>query len=58
MKQLIAYGRADGLHQLDGVIFRDNQVMLALCRDLGFSIDAATAGQDVVRARLRLDPGE
>ena len=58
MKQLIAYGRADGLHQLDGVIFRDNQVMLALCRDLGFSIDAATAGQDVVRARLTLDPGD
>ncbi len=55
MRQLIAYGRADGLQRLDGLIFKENQVMLALCRELGFTVEPTAAGQDLVRARLTLD---
>ncbi|MDR3475467.1 MAG: bifunctional acetate--CoA ligase family protein/GNAT family N-acetyltransferase [Devosia sp.] len=54
MHRLIDYGRADGLQQLDGLIFRENQVMLALCRDLGFAVEAEPSNPALVRARLNI----
>jgi acetyltransferase len=56
LRRLIEYGRADGLKRLDGVIFRENQVMLALCRDLGFAVDTDASNADLVRAQLDIAP--
>jgi len=52
MRRLIDYARADGLSRLDGQILRENTVMQALCRDLGFTLDADPAAPTLLRATL------
>ena len=54
MHRLIDYGRADGLQRLDGLIFRDNDVMLALCSDLGFVVETDPTNGSLVRASLAI----
>jgi acetyltransferase len=53
MQQLIAYARARGTGVLDGAVLRDNEQMIKLCRDLGFTLkeddDDSTAYQAVLR---------
>ena len=38
MQQLIAYATARGIGALHGAVLRDNEQMLKLCRDLGFTL--------------------
>ncbi|MDP1731722.1 MAG: bifunctional acetate--CoA ligase family protein/GNAT family N-acetyltransferase [Devosia sp.] len=54
MHQLIDYARADGLARLDGLILRENERMLALCRELGFTIASEPSDLTLLRARLPL----
>ena len=51
MQTIIDYARSEGLCAIEGQVLRDNTTMLAMCRELGFSIqnDADDAGIAVVR---------
>jgi acetyltransferase len=55
MSRLIAYARGRGLRTLFGGVLRDNRTMLALCRDLGFTITPTEDEPTVLRASLELD---
>jgi acetyltransferase len=39
MRHLIAYATAEGLSTLHGSVLRENQTMLQMCRELGFSVN-------------------
>jgi acetyltransferase len=54
MQLLIDYARAEGLKYLSGQVLRENATMLAMCRELGFSIgsDVQDAGIAVVSLDL------
>jgi acetyltransferase len=52
MKRLIAYAKARGTALLFGDILRDNTVMIAMCRELGFRLEQGEA--NVVHATLAL----
>jgi acetyltransferase len=53
LQRLIQYARDRGLSELTGEVLEDNVKMLALCRALGFRLDAATPG-GAIRASLSL----
>jgi acetyltransferase len=55
MSRLIAYARKRGLRLLFGSVLRDNQTMLSLCRELGFSISPAVDEPTLFRVSLDLD---
>jgi len=38
MSMMLEYARADGLRFVEGQVLRENTVMLAMCRELGFAI--------------------
>jgi acetyltransferase len=38
MQTLIEYARAEGLRTIEGQVLRENATMMAMCRELGFSI--------------------
>ena len=50
----VRYARELGLARLHGVILRENAPMLGLARALGFALEPAGEGPDVVRATLKL----
>jgi acetyltransferase len=54
MRRLIDYARQEGLEQLYGAILPDNERMLRICRQLGFSVDERVPGEQLVRASLKL----
>ncbi|MGD9983159.1 MAG: GNAT family N-acetyltransferase, partial [Porticoccaceae bacterium] len=54
MQRSIAYARSRGLHQLQGDVMRDNQVMRRLAANLGFVEEAPPETPDVVRVRLAI----
>ena len=54
MRRLIEYARKEGLAELYGAILPDNERMLRICRELGFSIDGRIPGEQLVRASLKL----
>lgn len=53
LQRLIQYARDRGLSELTGEVLEDNVKMLALCRALGFRLDAATPA-GAIRASLSL----
>jgi acetyltransferase len=55
MQLIIEYARSEGLQQIYGEVLADNVVMLAMCRELGFRIEAAPeqVGVRIVRLLLR-----
>lgn len=55
MRNVIDYARARGLSCLFGDILAENKPMLALCAQLGFTLESKAP--DVVRAALRLSEG-
>ncbi len=55
MSRLIAYARKRGLRLLFGIVLRDNQTMLSLCRELGFTISPAADDPTLFRVSLDLD---
>jgi acetyltransferase len=51
---LIAYARREGLKEIFGYVLRENAAMLAICRKLGFKIDAGASAPEVLDVSLRL----
>ena len=54
MQRLIAYAKERGTGELVGDVLEENARMLALCRELGFSIETQTENRGIVRAFVRL----
>ena len=54
MSRLIDYARKRGLRFLFGSVLRDNQTMLALCRELGFAMSSTEDDPTVFRVSLAL----
>lgn len=54
MQHLIAYARAEGLKQLDGLVLVENTTMLAMSRELGFDVEKEPSDLSVRRATLKL----
>ena len=58
MSKLIAYGRAKGTQHLFGTILADNERMITLARDLGFSLKTDPKDPQAVVASIDLQAGE
>jgi acetyltransferase len=58
MRHLLAYGRERGLDEIVGDILSENQLMLALARDFGFTLAPLSETPQIVRATLTLDGKE
>jgi acetyltransferase len=56
MRHLIDYTRAEGLSRLEGEVLSENQAMLDMCRQLGFTIALDPAVKGVHRIALDLGP--
>ncbi len=54
MRRLIDYARKEGIAQLSGLVLPDNEPMLRLCRDLGFSVQGPLPDEEIVRVSLDL----
>lgn len=54
MNQMIDYARASGLQQIYGEVLARNTTMLAMCRELGFTITAGGEDPSILRATLRV----
>jgi acetyltransferase len=54
MRRIIAYGRARGLPLIYGEVLRENEAMLHVCRELGFTFHDLPDEWDVVEVRLDL----
>jgi acetyltransferase len=54
MQQLIDYGKAEGLQELYGFVLTDNNTMLRMCRELGFTVEAEPDDASVRRVVLEL----
>ena len=54
MRRLIDWGRAQGLHEIEGQILADNQPMLAFIRHLGFTVRRMADDPEVMSATLAL----
>lgn len=52
MKRVVDYAKAFGVAELYGDVFEENTQMLALCKDLGFSVSEAKDG--IVLTALKL----
>lgn len=57
MQLLIEYGKAEGLKCLSGQVLHENTMMLAMCRELGFSITADAKDAGIAIVSLDLAPG-
>ena len=55
MEHVIDYARHRGIREIDGDVLRENQPMLALCRQLGFEEHVDPEERDVIRVTLPLD---
>jgi acetyltransferase len=54
MRHLIAYAVAEGLSILQGSVLRENQTMLQMCRELGFSVNVDMSDPHVCSVALDL----
>jgi len=54
MSRILAYARHRGIGEIHGKVLQENQGMLALCHDLGFSQTESVGEPGVVEVRLTL----
>jgi acetyltransferase len=54
MELIISYARAEGLGRIRGQVLAENTTMLAMCRELGFSLTTDPAERGVVNVDLAL----
>jgi len=54
MQHLIAYARATGIKELFGHVLYENTTMLAMCRELGFSVERDPDDRALRRVTLKL----
>lgn len=57
MQLMLEYARAERLHAITGQVLRENRTMLAMCRELGFSIEGNESIDGVLEVRLPLESG-
>jgi acetyltransferase len=57
MQHLIGYATARGIGMLHGAVLRDNEPMIKLCRDLGFSTEEDLQDPTIYQACRRLQDG-
>src|SRR4029077_15457928 len=55
MNRLLAIARQFGIGELVGEVLRDNRLMLAMCRELGFAVSADPSEPGVMRVKKALD---
>jgi acetyltransferase len=54
MQLMIDYARAEGLRRIEGQVLSENTTMLAMCRELGFTVAADTHDPDTSFVKLEL----
>ena len=54
MDRLIAYARQRGIGEIFGDVLRENAMMVALCRELGFALTMLPESAEILRATLNL----
>jgi acetyltransferase len=54
MRKMIDYARAKGIRELFGYVLRENETMLAMSRELGFTVSGSDEGPGVMRVSLAL----
>jgi acetyltransferase len=54
MKRIIDYAKARGIREITGHVLSENNTMLKLCEELGFSFERQTDDTSSVQVRLRL----
>jgi acetyltransferase len=54
MQIMLEYARSEGLSVVTGQALRDNNTMLQMCEQLGFTIENMENGRDIVTVRLLL----
>jgi acetyltransferase len=59
IRLLTQWARLEGLQVIDGQVLRENKTMLALCRELGFTVSSDPANPDIqaVMYKLARQPG-
>ena len=57
MQLMLEYARAERLRTVTGQVLRENRTMLAMCRELGFSIEGHESFDGVLEVRLPLESG-
>jgi acetyltransferase len=55
MQLIIGYARSEGLRRIEGQVLRENSVMLQMCRELGFRVEADPEARDTCIATLPLN---
>ncbi len=54
MRRMIAYARGRGIRLLHGDVLRENTLMLAVCRELGFAFESMPGEAEIVRVSCDL----
>jgi acetyltransferase len=54
MQLIVQYARAEGLRSIAGQVLRDNSTMLAMCRELGFTVSADPEEVDICQVNLAI----
>jgi len=54
MQMIIEYARAEGLKTIEGQVLAENIAMLAMCRELGFSISSDPSDPDTCIVKLAI----
>jgi acetyltransferase len=55
MQLIIDYARSEGLRRIEGQVLRENNVMLRMCREFGFRVEADPKEPDICIVTLPLD---
>lgn len=55
LQVLIDYAHTRGIHEIQGLVLRENSVMLDLCKRLGFRLEPLAGEANTVSARLAVD---
>lgn len=56
MQLIVTYARAKGLRAVKGLVLQENEAMLDMCKELGFTIRSDQDAPYVATATLMLDP--
>jgi acetyltransferase len=54
MRDVIAWGKGQGVEEITGQILADNQPMLAFIKGLGFRIERVAGESDILEAKLNV----
>src|SRR5262249_37436496 len=54
MQMIIEYARAEGLRRIEGQVLNENTTMIAMCRELGFTVASDPYDRDISLVALSL----